>query len=119
MAVVEVSIVPIGVAGTSLSGYVAAALEVLRASTVHHELTAMGTILSGDLDEIFLVVRKMHESLFERGAPRVLTQIKIDDRRDRAGSPRQKVQSVLDKLQASPESRVPDNPSARQKGRST
>lgn len=98
MAVVEVSIVPIGVAGTSLSGYVATALEVLRASTVQYELTAMGTILSGDLDEILGVVRRMHESLFDKGAPRVLTQIKIDDRRDRIGSPQQKVQSVLDKL---------------------
>jgi uncharacterized protein (TIGR00106 family) len=58
----------------------------------------MGTILSGDLDEVLAVVRKMHESLFEEGAPRVLTQIKIDDRRDRAGTPRQKVRSVLDKL---------------------
>jgi uncharacterized protein (TIGR00106 family) len=99
MAVVEVSIVPIGVAGTSLSGYVATALEVLRASTVEYELTAMGTILSGDLDEILAVVRRMHESLFEKGAPRVLTQIKIDDRRDRVGTPRQKIRSVLDKLQ--------------------
>ncbi|MHC1742481.1 MAG: MTH1187 family thiamine-binding protein [Syntrophobacteraceae bacterium] len=99
MAVVEVSIVPIGVAGTSLSSYVATALEVLRESPVQYELTSMGTILSGDLDEILAVVRRMHESLFEKGAPRVLTQIKIDDRRDRIGSPRQKVQSVLDKLQ--------------------
>ena len=98
MAVVEVSIVPIGVAGTSLSGYVATALEVLRASTVQYELTAMGTILSGDLDEILGVVRRMHESLFDKGAPRVLTQIKIDDRRDRIGSPQQKIQSVLNKL---------------------
>jgi uncharacterized protein (TIGR00106 family) len=119
MAVVEVSIVPIGVAGTSLSGYVATALEIPRASSLQYELTAMGTILSGDLDEILAVVRKMHESLFDTGAPRVLTHIKIDDRRDRAGSPRQKVQSVLDKLQAQPEKAASDNPSATQKGRST
>ncbi len=99
MAVVEVSIVPLGVAGTSLSGYVATALEVLRASPVQYELTAMGTILSGDLDEILAVVRRMHESLFDKGALRVLTQIKIDDRRDRVGDPQQKVRSVLDKLQ--------------------
>ena len=99
MAVVEVSIVPIGIATTSLSGYVATALEVLRGSNVQYELTAMGTILSGDLDDVLAVVRRMHESLFAKGAPRVLTQIKIDDRRDRVGSPRQKVQSVLDKLQ--------------------
>lgn len=98
MAIVEVSVVPIGVEGTSLSGYVAAALEVVRASSVSYELTAMGTILSGDLDDILAVARRMHERLFEKGAPRVLTQIKIDDRRDRPGSPEQKIESVLEKI---------------------
>ncbi len=98
MAVVEVSVVPIGVAGTSLSDYVAAALEVVRASSIDHELTAMGTILSGDLDDVLAVVRRMHERLFEVGAPRVLTQIRIDDRRDRPASPRRKIESVLAKI---------------------
>ena len=98
MAVVEVSIVPIGVQGTSLSHYVAEAVKILRTSSLRFELTAMGTIVSGDLDEIWKVVRRMHESCFELGAPRVLTQVKIDDRRDRPGSPDQKVQSVMEKL---------------------
>lgn len=99
MAVIEVSIVPIGVESTSLSGYVATALEILKGSPVPFELTAMGTILWGDLDEILPVVRRMHESLFEKGVDRVLTQIKIDDRRDRVGTPEQKIRSVVDKLQ--------------------
>ena len=98
MAVVEVSIVPIGTESTSLSPYVAGAIRVLKESSLQYELTAMGTIISGDLDEILDVIRKMHESCFGAGAERVLTQIKIDDRRDRAGTPEQKVRSVLEKL---------------------
>jgi uncharacterized protein (TIGR00106 family) len=100
MAVVEISVVPLGVEGTSLSSYVAQALRVLEESRLEYELTAMGTIISGDLDEIWKVLRKMHESCFGPGVPRVLTSIKVDDRRDRIGSARQKVASVQEKLES-------------------
>lgn len=98
MAIVEVSIIPLGVSGSSLSGYVAQVLSVLRESSLSYELTAMGTIISGDLDEILSVVRRMHESLFSPDVSRVLTQIKIDDRRDQPASPGQKIRSVMEKL---------------------
>ena len=99
MAVVEISIVPIGVQGTGISGYVARAIEVVRKTSLSYELTAMGTIISGDLDEIWHVLKRMHESCFDLNAPRVLTQIKIDDRRDKPGSPEQKIRSVMEKTQ--------------------
>lgn len=98
MAVVELSIVPIGIESTSLSSYVAQAVKVLKASSLEYQLTAMGTIISGDLDEVLGVIRKMHESCFETGAKRVLTQLRIDDRRDKVGTPEQKIRSVMGKL---------------------
>ena len=98
MAVVELSIVPIGIENTSLSSYVAQAVKVLKGSSLQYQLTAMGTIISGDLDEILKIIRQMHESCFSTGAQRVLTQIRIDDRRDKVGTPEQKIQSVLGKL---------------------
>lgn len=98
MAIVEVSIVPIGVSGTSLSRYVAEAVKVLQRTSLHYEVTAMGTIVSGDLEAIWKALQQMHDSCFEKGAVRVLTQIKIDDRRDRVASPDQKVHAVMEKL---------------------
>ncbi len=98
MAIVEVSIVPLGLKETSLSSHVARVLKVVRESSLSYELTAMGTILSGDLDEIWIILRKMHEACFEGGVARVLTHVKIDDRRDIAANPDQKIQSVLKKL---------------------
>ena len=98
MAVVEVSIIPLGVPSTSLSAHVARVLKVLQESTLRYELTAMGTIISGDLEEILQVLRKMHESCFSAEVTRVLTQIKIDDRRDKPASPEQKIRSVMTKL---------------------
>jgi uncharacterized protein (TIGR00106 family) len=43
----------------------------------------MATNLEGELPQIMEVVRKIHESAFEEGAVRVLTSLKIDDRRDK------------------------------------
>lgn len=98
MAIVEVSVVPLGTAKTSVSDEVAGAVAVLQASGLSYELTAMGTIIYGDLDKILATVRAMHESCFLRGVQRVVTQIKIDDRRDRASTPGDKVRSVAEKL---------------------
>jgi uncharacterized protein (TIGR00106 family) len=99
MAIVEVSVVPIGLPTTSLSTQVAMVLEVLRQSRLSYELTAMGTIISGDLDEIWPVLRRMHESCFASGGvARVLTQVKIDDRRDKVSDAARKVASVMNKL---------------------
>jgi len=100
LAVVEISIVPLGTGTTSLSPYVAACEKVLQENSegLKYELTAMGTIIEGDLDKILKLIRKLHEVPFENGALRVSTSIKIDDRRDKQGTIEQKIKSVEDKL---------------------
>ncbi len=100
MAIVEVSVVPLGTGSTSLSPYVAACEKELKehSGDLKYELTAMGTIIEGDLEQILQLVRRLHEVPFKSGAERVSTSIKIDDRRDKSGSIKQKVQSVEDKL---------------------
>jgi uncharacterized protein (TIGR00106 family) len=99
MAVVFVSITPIGV-GTSVSKYVAGVERILRASGLVNQLTAMGTLIEGDLDEILRVIRKMHEHPFRQGAARVATYIKVDDRRDKEHTIARKMRSVEEKLAA-------------------
>ena len=99
MAIVQVSIVPIGTKTTSISGYVARALKVLQNQrSVKYKLTPMGTVLEGDLDKVLRLVRKMHESVFEEGVQRVVTIVNIDDRRDKRATMESKVSSVEDKL---------------------
>ncbi|MVP01225.1 MTH1187 family thiamine-binding protein [Paenibacillus lutrae] len=98
MAIVEITVVPIGTASTSLSEYVAHLQKVLDNQPLHYELTPMSTIIEGPLDQVMDVVLRLHESPFENGAMRVSTSIKIDDRRDKQASMEQKLQSVADKL---------------------
>ncbi len=101
MAIVAVSIAPTG-EGPSVSRHVAAALAVVRAQDrVAWRLDPMFTTLEGDLDEIFALVRRMQEAVFDAGAVRVGTVMKIDDRRDRPASMDEKVRAVEDRLSPS------------------
>jgi uncharacterized protein (TIGR00106 family) len=98
MAIVEVSIVPIGTATTSVSNFVAGAVSVLKKSGLHFELTAMGTIIEGDLAKVMETIQMMHETPFSTGLERVYTVIKIDDRRDKQTGMDYKIRSVEEKL---------------------
>jgi len=98
MAILEISIVPIGIEGSSLSSYVAGCLQVLKKEKVRYELTAMGTNIQGSLRDLMRVALKMHEVPFKKGAPRVLTTMRIDDRRDKMGTLKGKKKAVQNKL---------------------
>ncbi|MBF0526905.1 MAG: thiamine-binding protein, partial [Deltaproteobacteria bacterium] len=52
----------------------------------------------GELADILAVVQKIHEVPFSEGAHRVMTNINIDDRRDKKSSAQAKVASVKAKL---------------------
>ena len=99
MALVEVSIVPLGTETSSVSQYVARAVGVLQGEKdIKYELTAMGTIIEGDLGHLLTLVRKMHEAVFDAGITRVVTTIKIDDRRDKISGMSSKIESVKREL---------------------
>jgi uncharacterized protein (TIGR00106 family) len=99
MAIAEVSVVPLGTKTPAVSHYVARAVKVLeREKGIKYEMTAMGTIIEGDLDRILAVVKKMHEGTFGEGVARVITTVKIDDRRDKVQSMKEKVDSLRKKL---------------------
>lgn len=99
MAIVEVSVVPIGTGSPSISEYVVQAVKVLQnEKDLKYELTGMGTIIEGDLERLLTLVRKMHQAVFDSGAMRVLTTVKIDERRDKASTISSKVASVKEKM---------------------
>ena len=99
MAVIEVSIIPLGTGTPSLSKYIAQAMEALQGEEdVKYELTAMGTIIEGDLERLLALARKMHEAVFAAGVMRVVTVITIDDRRDKKSSASGKIKSLKREL---------------------
>jgi uncharacterized protein (TIGR00106 family) len=69
-----------------------------KRKSISYRLTPMGTIMEGPLDAILAVTRDMHEVPFNRGALRVVTTLKIDDRRDKVLSMEGKLASVRKRM---------------------
>lgn len=98
MPVAEISIIPIGTGSTSLSDFVAEAVKVISKSGLEYELTAMGTNVEGTLAEILSLTQEVHQAALRMGAQRVLTTVKIDDRKDKELTLRGKVEAVRKKI---------------------
>jgi len=99
MALIEVSVIPLGTQTPSVSKYVAGAVKVLQdEKDIKYELTAMGTIIEGDLARLLSLAHKMHQSAFATGAQRVVTTIKIDERRDAVATMQSKLEAVRREL---------------------
>jgi uncharacterized protein (TIGR00106 family) len=95
----EITIIPIGTGSTSLSSYVAAAVDALDKTGIKYQLSGMGTqIETNNPQELFKAIEAAHEAVFAKGADRVSTSVKIDDRRDKDRSLADKVLSVEKKL---------------------
>lgn len=100
MAIIEITVIPVGTGSTSLSRYVANMQRLLDAApeSIRYQLTPMSTIIEGDLPDLLKVAKRLHESPFHHGADRVCTSIKIDDRRDSLSSMDQKMKAVENHL---------------------
>lgn len=98
MAVMEISVVPIGTDSPSISRYVAECVAIVKEKGLRYEVTSMGTNVEGDLRDLLSAAEQMHQLPFKRGAQRVVTSIKIDDRRDKRLSIRGKKDAVKKRL---------------------
>jgi uncharacterized protein (TIGR00106 family) len=96
MVLLDFSMTPLG-KGESVAPYVARCLEIVAASGLDYRLHAMGTILEGEWDEVFAVVRRCHEALAADCA-RITCTIKVDYRRGPAGRLASKVRRVQEQL---------------------
>lgn len=90
--IVEFSVAPVGT-GVSMSEQVARCLDLVDRSGLDYRLTPMGTIVEGDWEALLELIRRCHFAVRE-GAPRVLTTIRIDDRRDVEGALTAKTEAV-------------------------
>ena len=99
MALMDISVVPVGTGHTSVSAYVAEAQRVLATSGLEFQLTPMATVVEGPLPELLALVAKLHEAMAAAGVDRLVTTIRLDDRRDKPGTMRSKLDSVKAHLQ--------------------
>jgi uncharacterized protein (TIGR00106 family) len=83
MIISQLSIAPVG-EGTSLSKYVKVVIDTLKKSKIKFKTNDMATIIeTEDLETLFSIVKDAHNAVLQSGVNRVITELKIDDRKDK------------------------------------
>jgi uncharacterized protein (TIGR00106 family) len=93
---IEFSMIPIG-SGSSIGDRLAEVLRVVDASGVPYKVNPMGTVIEGEWDDLFRLIKKCHKTMMKK-EERVLTSISIDDRKGRPDRLEQKVKSIEKRL---------------------
>ena len=99
MALMQITIIPVGTGSTSVGRFVADVQRLLEDAGVEFALNDMGTEIYGEPAELLRLAARIHEEPFRQGAERVVTQIVLDDRRDldrRIGDKRRAVLARLE-----------------------
>jgi uncharacterized protein (TIGR00106 family) len=102
MPIMEISIVPLGTGNASVSKYVAKAVNILKKQrAIKYQLTSMGTVIeSASVTNLLNIANKMHKTVLNGNVQRVVTAIKIDDRKDKKLTAEGKIISVENRLKA-------------------
>jgi uncharacterized protein (TIGR00106 family) len=99
--IADIRVLPFGTKTASVSQYVAACVNILKQTPdIKYQVTPMATMVEGPLERILELTKEMHELPFSMGVDRVITNISIDDRRDKHITMESKVKAVKDKLEA-------------------
>ena len=94
MIISQLSISPVG-EGISLSKYVKNVINVLKNNNIKFETNAMATVIeTEDLSTLFKAVEEAHKSIINLGAKRIITELKIDDRKDKSVTIKTKLKSI-------------------------
>ena len=96
MVLLEFSMSPLG-KGESVGKYVSRSLDIIDKSGVPYRLNPMGTVLEGEWDKVFGVVKKCYQRM-SKDCGRVSCVIKVDYRRGKKGRLSGKVASVEKRL---------------------
>ena len=98
MALMHLTIIPLGTHSPSVVEYVADIQKALEKAGFPYELTDMGTIIEGKTEDLLKLAAQLAEMPFSKGVNRVSTQISLDDRRDKKVSIGAKKVSVAARL---------------------
>jgi uncharacterized protein (TIGR00106 family) len=90
--IAEFSVVPVG-KGEELAKLVAGVVDIVDRSGLPYQLTAMGTLVEGEWDDVLALIKECHFKMRRQGA-RVLTRISIDDRENAVNRLTGKVRDV-------------------------
>lgn len=79
--------------GPKLSRPIAKVINIIDRSGLKYQTTAMCTLIEGNWDEVFALIKKCH-FLLRKDSTRVYTRIVVDDRKNFPGPMAEKVNRV-------------------------
>ena len=93
----EIFITPLGTGESTIREFIRALVPRVEASGLTYQLTAMGTLVEGPLDRVLALVGELHTATFDAasGTDRVVTHLRLDERRGEPLSLAGKVQGAL------------------------
>lgn len=80
----EFEIVPIGTKTAGVSRILASVIKLIDQSGLDYRAGPMGTTVEGEWDEVMRLAKQCHQAILME-ADRVMTTIRIDDRKDVSG----------------------------------
>ena len=99
MALMEITVLPIGTSSPSVGDYIADIKRYLNDKEVEHSMHDMGTVIAGTTQELLQLAGEIHRIPFTKGTERVITNITLDERLDLDRKLGEKQQSVNRRLQ--------------------
>lgn len=83
MVIADIAVMPLvpAVSEDELYKQVDAAIDYIKSSGLKYEIGAMSTTVEGEYDEVLDLIKKVHRIPFEVGSERVITVVRIDEKK--------------------------------------
>ncbi|MCH5584976.1 MTH1187 family thiamine-binding protein [Shimazuella sp. AN120528] len=99
MALMEISLIPVGTQSPSFSSSVVNAVRLIEEKGLKYQITPTATIIEGDINQLMDTAKAIHQNAITNGAHRIVTNISIDERMDKPISMEQQVEIIEQSLQ--------------------
>jgi uncharacterized protein (TIGR00106 family) len=92
--IAEFSVIPVG-SGEDVANYIAEAVKMVDDSGLDYQLTAMGTLVEGDSNEVMKLICWIHDELIKK-VPRLEINLRIDDHKGRTNMIAKRIHEIED-----------------------
>jgi uncharacterized protein (TIGR00106 family) len=92
-----ISLIPVGTNSASFSSSVTGAVKTIEDRGLKYQITPTETIIEGQLDELLEVAKEIHQNAMA-STTRIITNITIDERRDKQVNMDEQVDIVTQSL---------------------
>lgn len=99
MALMEISVVPVGTNSASFSSVVTNAVRIIEEKGLNYQITPTATVIQGDVEELMDVAKAIHRTSLSNGIDRLVTNICIDERTDKEMKLDQQVETIHQSMQ--------------------